>query len=426
MELLLGLIGILVVGILLAAAYLTTRGYGLIRIGWLNFSRLQEMDRKWHATADPLEKNALEFLVGHCQSIRKKWILDESDLHITENTQKLVTGIASFYQPDSANPVFEARIGQLLTAFLELRDKILVLQQSPGLRAVTQFRLRHIFLLTRAWKLKTRWRESPFGQAVARYKLAVVFEWLYMLIRFMDVTFWAVKMIKDLSRQVVFKILLVRWYLMVGDLAMNVYRDRAPTPEMEGEDLLGEMENIPEQELPAELSGKMRELVDASRRTIMFNTKALEWDHVQGIYSSLVEDIARFYHPGEKDPLYEARIFDLLLGAARLTEEISQIRNKPVLNKLLDLRVSHILMMKDAADYLRDSEFLGWIRKYQLHHVFRFSNLLYQILRKKHPGILFKDFAFTLVKESGKRWVWVYLHDKIAVEANHIYEKSKQ
>ncbi len=136
------------------------------------------------------------------------------------------------------------------------------------------------------------------------------------------------------------------------------------------------------------------------------------------------ERIARHYYPQVNHPLYEAKVFDLISGSARLAEEISEIRDKPLISKLLDLRVSHLLMMKDAADYLQDSEFLQWIKKYKLHQVLRFSNLLFQTIRKKHPGLLFKDFAFTLVKEGGKRWVYVYLHDRIAVEANHIFHQS--
>jgi hypothetical protein len=29
-----------------------------------------------------------------------------------------------------------------------------------------------------------------------------------------------------------------------------------------------------------------------------------------------------------------------------------------------------------------------------------------------------------VVKEAAKRWLYVYLHDKIAVEANHAYKAS--
>ncbi|MFQ5445061.1 MAG: hypothetical protein ACE5EK_10645, partial [Nitrospinales bacterium] len=54
----------------------------------------------------------------------------------------------------------------------------------------------------------------------------------------------------------------------------------------------------------------------------------------------------------------------------------------------------------------------------------KFSHLLYKAIRRKHPGILFKDFAFFLVKEGGKRWIYFYLHDKIATEVNLIYQES--
>ena len=58
---------------------------------------------------------------------------------------------------------------------------------------------------------------------------------------------------------------------------------------------------------------------------------------------------------------------------------------------------------------------------------FMFSNpRQYLVVRqKKHPALLFRDFAFTLAGEGCKRWLYLYLHDKIAVETNTLYKIPK-
>ena len=42
-------------------------------------------------------------------------------------------------------------------------------------------------------------------------------------------------------------------------------------------------------------------------------------------------------------------------------------------------------------------------------------------LQKKQPSILMRDVAFSIIKEGGKRWLVLYLHGKIAAEANKLY-----
>jgi hypothetical protein len=231
-------------------------------------------------------------------------------------------------------------------------------------------------------------------------------------------------MTKDLIQEITFKIILIRWYLMVGEFSIRVFSEKSVESHINEQELLNEMADIGEQEMPSGLPGGVVQLTEDTHRELVYSTHAVEWDEAKAIYLTLIERIARHYYPQVNHPLYEAKVFDLISGTARLAQEISEIRDKALLSKLLDLRVSHLLMMKDAADYLKDSEFLQWIKKYKIHQVLRFSNLLFQTLRKKHPGLLFKDFAFTLVKEGGKRWVYVYLHDRIAVEANHIFYQS--
>lgn len=415
---------ILAFGLTLAVAIVTVKGFGLIQIGWLNFARLKELEKQKHDSKDPAKKKALQAVVQHCQNLRSQWILREPDLRIAERTQHLAQEIAAVYHPRSSNPLAEVRLGGLLEAFLELKNRIVVFSELRGVRTFTQFRLRHVRYLSRAWQKKEQWQKSKMGQAVARYKLAALFQWVYLLIRFLDLTFWMFKMMGYLVHDVVLKILLIRWYLTIGELTIRMHADHAGESDLDADELLSQLGSIPDEEISSELPAGAREIADASRKSLMFNMSSVKWNQVKDIYYDLVKDIAGHYYPSAEEPLYEVKLFHLMMGVSRLSDQVASIRDKPVLNKLLNIRVSHILLAKDAMDFLRESELGVWLKKYPVGRFVKYSRLLYQTVQKKHPGVLFKDFALFVVKESGKRWLYIYLHDKIAVEANHAYKAS--
>ncbi len=114
---------ILTLGLTAGAAFVTFKGFGLIKIGWLNFSRLKDLEKQTQGTKDPLRKKALQKLIEHCQTLRGQWILKEPDLEIAEKTRHLAESIASIYHPQSDAPLMEARLGKLLEAFLELKTE---------------------------------------------------------------------------------------------------------------------------------------------------------------------------------------------------------------------------------------------------------------------------------------------------------------
>jgi hypothetical protein len=415
---------ILTLGLTAGTAFVTFKGFGLIKIGWLNFSRLKDLEKQTQDTKDPLRKKALQTVIEHCQALRSQWILKEPDLEIAAKTRYLAEKIASIYYPQSAAPLMEARLGKLLESFLELKNRIVVFSELKGVRSFTQFRLRHVHYLSRAWKKKEQWKQSSVGQAFSRYKLAGFFKWLYFLIRCMDMTFWMFKMLGYILHDIVLKILLIRWYLTIGELVIGVYSERSEEPELQADDLLEHLGSIPEQEIPSELPSGVREIADASRKGLMFQMSSLEWDQAKEIYFCLVQDIAGYHYADMEEPLHEVKLYPLMMAVSRLSDEVASIRDQPVLNKLLGVRVSHLLLAKDTMDFVRESELGAWLKKYPVGRFLKVSRLLYQTVQKKHPGFLFKDFAFFLVKEAGKRWVYVYLHDRIALEANHAYKES--
>ena len=413
---------IITLGLTAGTAFVTFKGFGLIKIGWLNFSRLKDLEEQTQGTKDPLRKKALQTVIEHCQILRGQWILKEPDLEIAGKTLYLAEAIASIYHPQSDAPLMEARLGKLLEAFLELKNRIVVFSELKGVRNFTQFRLRQVHYLSRAWKKKEQWQKSPVGQVFSCYK--GLFKWLYFLLRCMDLTFWTFKMLGYILHDIVLKILLIRWYLTIGELVIGVYSERSEEPELRADDLLDQLGSIPEQEPPTELPAGVREIADRSRKGLMFQMSSLEWEQAKEIYSCLVQDIAGYHFPQAEEPLYEVKLYPLMMAVSRLSDEVASIRDQPVLKKLLGVRVSHLLLAKDAVDFVRESEFGGWLKKYPVGRFLKVSRLLYQTFQKKHPGFLFKDFAFFLVKEAGKRWIYVYLHNRIALETNHAYQET--
>lgn len=415
---------IAIILILLIAGYLlTAKGLGLLDISRLNLSRLRDLRRQQSTTSNPLEKFAISAVIGKCESVRAGWILQESDLQIVTGTRRLVEEIAGIYHAQSKVPVAEARVGGVLLALLQLKKEVVHLTRMKGVRAVTQFRLRHLILLSRAWKKKAQWQQSPLALVLIRYKIYFSVKWLYYLYRCLDISFWAIKMGQYIFYDVVFKIFLVRWYLIVGELALQVYREQEKEPEIPAENLLEELASVSELEKfgGGNLPDEVRKIAEASRNKILFDPWAVEWREVKDIYIRLAEDIARWHHPREQ-ALYEAKLFNLLEGLAHFAEMVSELRTKPILNKLLNIRVAHILKIKDTADLILDSPLMGWIKKYRLNKIVNYTTLIFKTILKKHPGAIFQHFAFSLVTEGGKRWIYLYVHDKIAAEANFIYK----
>jgi len=407
----------------LAVALFSVKGYGLLQVRWLNLSRLRQLRELQEKVRDPAEKRALEVLVTHCETLRSRWILRLDDLNVAVQTRALVTEIAQPFHPKASQPLERARIGLVLQAFLELKTHIQILTQMKGVQRLTGFRVRHVRALARAWDKKRQWDESRAGKAVERFKLFPALKWAWTAWQYLDLFFWSARMLKYLGEMLVFKIFLVRWYLLAGDLALQVYRDRAPEHDVSADDVLAELDALPPQEgeVPADLPEAVREITQRSRKRIMFRTRPLPWVEVRALYVQLTEDIAGYHYPGVERPLEEARLYDLLLSAARLAEQVVGLQSKPVISKILDLRFSHIMIVKDTTETILNHDLMELVKKYRVGQALKYSTLIYKAFKKGHPGVLFKDFAFTLAREAGKRWVYVYLHDRLATEANRVY-----
>ncbi|CAI2717451.1 hypothetical protein [Nitrospina watsonii] len=416
--------GVIGAGLLLALlAGLTLKGYGVARIGWLNLSRLKRLRERFDQSADTAEKNALAAVLARCDALRARWVLDESELKVWDHTRALMEAVAAPYHPQSKHPLREARLGRLLNAFLAIRDQADALVRMPGVRPLTQFRLRHLRFFLRAWRKKTDWDASNVGRAARRFKLFFISRWAVAVVRFLDLTFWSAKMAFYFMYDIVFRVLLLRWYLTVGELSINVYQDRDPHHDAPDEDVLKDLDDLPEPEPVAEtaLPAGVKELVRASRKQILFHTRPLNWTETRAVYRQLVADIARHHHPQSNDPLWEARPYDLLIALSRFAEQIVQLQDQAVLSKLLDMRLSHLLRMKDTTDWVLESQIFNLVRKYKVGTAVKYSTLIYKAFRRGHPGILFRDFAFTVAQEGLKRWLMVTLHGKLALQAHFIY-----
>jgi hypothetical protein len=143
---------------------------------------------------------------------------------------------------------------------------------------------------------------------------------------------------------------------------------------------------------------------------------------VKAIYISLTQNIARAWHPQSSRPLYEVRAYDLLKSLADYLEWAGSLSKKPVLNKMLGLRLSYLMGVKEVALPFGNIKIFDWLKKYQIGRAAKWSKTIFTTLQKKQPAILFRDVAIGLVKEAGKRGLILSLHNKIAEVTNDLYK----
>ena len=105
-------------------------------------------------------------------------------------------------------------------------------------------------------------------------------------------------------------------------------------------------------------------------------------------------------------------------------EWTGQFSQKLVINKMLGLRMSHLTGARKVVLPFSGNKLFGWVEKYQVGRAAKWSKTIFKTLQKKQPAILFRDAAIGFVKEGGKCWLILYLHDKIAVETNKLCKTS--
>ncbi|MCA9484280.1 MAG: hypothetical protein KC553_11140 [Nitrospina sp.] len=384
--------------------------------------RVERLRARWQVARDDGERRAIEVLLAHIESIQARWFLDARHLNGWAGSRELVGNMAAAYHPDSPDPVTRARIGPLLKGFLELRESLVALTRLPGLGGLMRLRLRHLELLKQAWTKKQAWDASPVGRFFQRFHLYFVIKWATNILRCGDALFWAAKSGGFVFYDVAFKRMLVRWYLSLGEVVLGVYGGPDRAPDLPDEEVLEDMEDLKDPEIPLEeFPPEVRAVVDRSRRELLTAVRFLTWKEIRQIDRQLVEEIATVYHPQAEQPLMEATLFDCLSSLARLCDGISSLQKKPVVSKLLDLRVSHLLKAKETADKVLDSQWFDLLKKYRVGSAVKYSSLAYKAFRRGHPGVLFKDLAYTVLREGGKRWLALYLHGKVAREADRVY-----
>ncbi|MBC8287803.1 MAG: hypothetical protein H8E42_10070, partial [Nitrospinae bacterium] len=270
----------------------------------------------------------------------------------------------------------------------DINRQVLTGLEIPSLETLTQFRLRELCLDSATDKINTGFVPAAL---LRRVRLMVV------------------------------RALWLQWLLLVGEAAIKVYGEHRADAVPEAEILLDEMDRL-QDEPDLSFPDEVRAIVGTSRKNIMFSVKPLPWAKVKPLYISLAENISRFWHPQSSAPLYEVKVYDLLKSLADYLEWAGQLSQKPVLNKMLGLRVSHLTGVREVTIPFVDSKLFDWVKKYQVGRAAKWSKIIFKTLQKKQPGILFRDVALGVVKEGGKRWLILYLHDKIAKETNDLYK----
>ena len=380
-----GLAGLMLAGC--GVVFFWQEGRGIVCLWRSMDARKKQFEHRKCENISFQESQALEVVLETCSRYQGKKLFYEEGLRFLPDTLRLISQVATIYYPDEKAPMEKARIGNVLSAFLEVNRQILAILEIPSLERLTQFRLREVMPGFEANK-----KNSGPSFVPAFFKLRV---------RLMTV-----------------RALWVQWMLFVGESAIKVYGEHLADEIPEPETLLDEMDQLQDETDPS-LPDEVREIVETSRKNVLFSLKPLPWAEVKYLYISLAENIARVWHPQSSAPLYEVRVYDLLKSG--YLEWVGNLSRKPVLNKMLGLRLSYLIKAREVAVPFAESKLFDWAKKYQVGRAAKWSKTIFKTLQKKQPAILFRDVAMGIVKEGGKRWLILYLHGKIANETNKLY-----
>ena len=117
------------------------------------------------------------------------------------------------------------------------------------------------------------------------------------------------------------------------------------------------------------MPNEVRDIVEASRKNILFSIKPLLWVKVKRYYIYLAKKIARLWHPRSSEPSHEVKIYDSLKSLSSYLEWTGQLSQKPVLKKMLRFRVFHLTGAWEVALPFSDNKLFDWIKKYQVGRV---------------------------------------------------------
>ena len=364
-------------------------GYRLL--SWMR-RRISLLKGRGQKAVSEKEQKAIKETLLACERLRNV-SFEEWDFKST--TLSLIKKIAFIYHPNATAPIEQARLGDVLDALQEAYQKILHVIHLPQVEYVTQFRVIQIFDSYKTSSKNPKKTGSNKSGIKKRLLESLILKW-------------------------VVRSLLIQWVLLVGEAALEVYGGNQEEGVVEAEAILAELENLPDApDIP--VPENVKTIIDSSKKKIVFSPTVIPWQKIGQIYFMLTEQIARYYHSDSTFPIYEVRVCDLLKSVADSLEGVARLGQKPVLNKILKIRVSKLTQAKDIALPLGQNKILEWVNKYQVGGIAKWSHTLYKTLQKKQPEILLRDVAFGVVKEGGKRWLVLYLHGKVAAEANKLY-----
>ncbi|MDC1122091.1 hypothetical protein OAT11_01940 [Nitrospinaceae bacterium] len=383
------LLGVVSIVTMLSIRNKLVGGYCLL--SWMR-RRISLMKGRGQKAVSEKEQQAIKETLLACERLRN---VSFEEWDFKSITLSLIKKIAFIYHPNATAPIEQARLGDVLDALQEAYQKILHVIHLPQVEYVTQFRVIQIFD-----SYKTSYKNP---QKTGSNKSGI-----------------KKRLLESLILKWVVRSLLIQWVLLVGEAALEVYGGNQEEGVVEAEAILTELGNLPDaSDIP--VPENVKTIIDSSKKKIVFSPTVIPWQKLGQIYFMLTEQIARYYHSDSTFPVYEVRVCDLLKSVADSLEGVARLGQKPVLNKILKIRVSTLTQAKDIALPLGQNKILEWVNKYQVGGIAKWSHTLYKTLKKKQPEILLRDVAFGVVKEGGKRWLVLYLHGKVAAEANKLY-----
>ncbi|GEM_PF-677786 len=426
-PILLSIILIASVSVALACAFFFFDWFGILKLKQSNAERIQKFKRLANfSDTFPKEKQACQVIFEKVNVLDSSWLLPDEEWDIYENANNFLSNIAASYYPNSKAPILEVRVGRLISGLKVLNLKILALLNRKGFRKMADFRLKHALSVQKAWEKKRAWEKSKWGSFLKQTRFYFIVKWSYTIFRIFDISFWVLKTLTSLTHHFAFKTLLINLYLEIGEFGRSIYQeDKEKQFNLNAENIEDNWEenSVDIDWTKSKTPKEVKIVLEPLRKDILFSKTLMDWESIKLIYLEEFETVAGHYYPDSENPIYEVKLYNSIAFASRLLEIASSLENRPEIRKILNFRIAQAVDLKEKADSIIDLPIVEWLRKYNLGRAAKFAKLAFQTIKNRHPGFILKDLLTTLLIEGVKRWLYVYLFDKIAEESCKLYDE---
>jgi len=134
-----------------------------------------------------------------------------------------------------------------------------------------------------------------------------------------------------------------------------------------------------------------------------------------------INEVASFYYPNSKYPLYELSIEELIMFLGYLSKRIDDMFNKPFLKPFKHMTISQILKFIDVKRKINENKVVKTINN---KHTSKVKNALFMVLNYANPVYWFKKLIMGGTINIATRKICLVIIDIVCDETNKTYSKQ--